>query len=228
MVLEQRIVENGKASVANTSLVDMQHTIMRLAAQCNEKDFELEIMYSNLSPHGPLKLYKFIAMLTVVMIVLSQLPSFHYLRYINLASVLLTLGYTSLVVGSCIHADVLGRLVRIGELVDQEVKGKQKMVKKLVLRIQMNREQLSKEVQLIRGENENFNMKAETMTIEEVKRQRSKATVALSKDLNHFIVMSFGDLVEDGIEQKEIEVSRRDSLVGLHCLLLDTSVFRKR
>ncbi|KAK9162941.1 hypothetical protein Syun_003843 [Stephania yunnanensis] len=72
--------------------------------------------------------------------------------------------------------DVLGRLVRIGELVDQEVKGKQKTVKKLVLRIQMNREQLSKEVKLIRGENENFNMKAETTTIEEVKRQRSKAT----------------------------------------------------
>ncbi|KAK9136268.1 hypothetical protein Syun_015598 [Stephania yunnanensis] len=43
MVLEQRIVENGKASVANTSLVDMQQTITRLAAQCNEKDFELEI-----------------------------------------------------------------------------------------------------------------------------------------------------------------------------------------
>ncbi|KAK9160688.1 hypothetical protein Syun_007029 [Stephania yunnanensis] len=40
--------------------------------------------------------------------------------------------------------------------------------------------------------------------------------------------VSFGDLVEDGIEQKEIEVSRRDSLVGLRCLLLDTSVFRKR
>ncbi|KAK9130160.1 hypothetical protein Sjap_010647 [Stephania japonica] len=52
--------------------------------------------------------------------------------------------------------------------------------------------------------------------------------VALSKDLNHLIVMSFGGLVEEGIEQKEIEVSRRDSLVGLHCLLLDTSVFRKR
>ncbi|KAK9169135.1 hypothetical protein Syun_001275 [Stephania yunnanensis] len=40
--------------------------------------------------------------------------------------------------------------------------------------------------------------------------------------------VSFGGLVDDGIEQKEIEVSRRDSLVGLHCLLLDTSVFRKR
>ncbi|KAK9082516.1 hypothetical protein Syun_031298 [Stephania yunnanensis] len=40
--------------------------------------------------------------------------------------------------------------------------------------------------------------------------------------------VSFGGLVDDGIEQKEIEVSRRDSLVGLHCLLLDTSVFQKR
>ncbi|KAK9103829.1 hypothetical protein Sjap_021083 [Stephania japonica] len=71
-----------------------------LAADC------LKIMYSNLSPHGPLKLYEFIAMVTAVMIVLSQLPSFHSLRYINLASVLLTLGYTSLVVGSCIHAGI--------------------------------------------------------------------------------------------------------------------------
>ncbi|KAK9113360.1 hypothetical protein Syun_020157 [Stephania yunnanensis] len=43
----------------------------------------------------------------------------------------------------------------------------------------MKGEQLSKEVQLIRGDNENFNMKAETMTIEEVKRQRSKVTGAL-------------------------------------------------
>ncbi|KAK9143945.1 hypothetical protein Syun_013345 [Stephania yunnanensis] len=71
-----------------------------LAADC------LKIMYSNLSPHGPLKLYEFIAMVTAVMIVLSQLPSFHSLRYINLASVLLTLGYTSLIVGSCIHAGI--------------------------------------------------------------------------------------------------------------------------
>ncbi|OVA01928.1 Amino acid transporter [Macleaya cordata] len=64
----------------------------------------LKIMYSNLSPDGPLKLYHFIAMVTLVMIVLSQLPSFHSLRYINLGSLLLSLGYTSLVVGACIHA----------------------------------------------------------------------------------------------------------------------------
>ncbi|KAI9108445.1 hypothetical protein K1719_020636 [Acacia pycnantha] len=69
-----------------------------LAGQC------LEIVYSNLSPNGPLKLYHFIAMVTVVMIVLSQLPSFHSLRHINMCSLLLSLGYSFLVFGACIHA----------------------------------------------------------------------------------------------------------------------------
>ncbi|MFQ6624076.1 hypothetical protein Gotur_003264 [Gossypium turneri] len=61
-------------------------------------------MYENLSPNGSLKLYEFIAMVTVVMIVLSQLPSFHSLRHINFASLLLCLGYTFLMVGACINA----------------------------------------------------------------------------------------------------------------------------
>lgn len=69
-----------------------------LAGEC------LQIMYSNLSPNGSLKLYEFIAMVTVVMIVLSQLPTFHSLRHINLVSLLLSLGYTLLVVGASIHA----------------------------------------------------------------------------------------------------------------------------
>ncbi|KAK3228003.1 hypothetical protein Dsin_007865 [Dipteronia sinensis] len=69
-----------------------------LAGEC------LQIMYSELSPNGSLKLYEFIAMVTVVMIVLSQLPSFHSLRHINFASLLLSLGYTFLVVGACINA----------------------------------------------------------------------------------------------------------------------------
>ncbi|KAJ8526995.1 hypothetical protein K7X08_029472 [Anisodus acutangulus] len=69
-----------------------------LAGEC------LQIMYSELSPHGPLKLYHFIAMVTVVMIFLSQFPSFHSLRHINLASLFLSLGYTFLVVGACIRA----------------------------------------------------------------------------------------------------------------------------
>uniref|UniRef100_A0A5B6YR12 Putative GABA transporter 2 n=1 Tax=Davidia involucrata TaxID=16924 RepID=A0A5B6YR12_DAVIN len=69
-----------------------------LAGEC------LQIMYSELSPNGSLKLYDFIAMVTVVMIILSQLPTFHSLRHINLGSLLLSLGYTFLVVGACIHA----------------------------------------------------------------------------------------------------------------------------
>ncbi|CAA0827674.1 Kinesin motor family protein [Striga hermonthica] len=41
--LEQRMVEGGEASVANASLVELQQTVMKLKAQCSEKDFELEI-----------------------------------------------------------------------------------------------------------------------------------------------------------------------------------------
>ncbi|KAK9275703.1 hypothetical protein L1049_022970 [Liquidambar formosana] len=69
-----------------------------LAGEC------LKIMYSDLYPNGSLKLYEFIAVVTVVMIVLSQLPTFHSLRHINLVSLFLSLGYTFLVVGACIYA----------------------------------------------------------------------------------------------------------------------------
>ncbi|KAK9089021.1 hypothetical protein Scep_028103 [Stephania cephalantha] len=59
----------------------------------------------------------------------------------------------------------------------------------------MKGEPLSKEVQLIRGENENFNIKAETMTVEEVKRQRSKATtngkIAIPIELSEIVGRSF-------------------------------------
>ncbi|KAL2902817.1 putative GABA transporter 2 [Bienertia sinuspersici] len=68
------------------------------AGQC------LQIMYSSLSPNGSMQLYQFIAIVTVVMIALSQFPSFHSLRYINLGSLLLSLSYTFLVVGACIYA----------------------------------------------------------------------------------------------------------------------------
>ncbi|EPS66607.1 hypothetical protein M569_08167, partial [Genlisea aurea] len=69
-----------------------------LAGEC------LQILYSNLSPDGPLKLYHFIAMVTAAMMLLSQFPSFHSLRHINLVSLILSLAYTSLVVAACIHA----------------------------------------------------------------------------------------------------------------------------
>uniref|UniRef100_A0A7N0TVQ6 Uncharacterized protein n=1 Tax=Kalanchoe fedtschenkoi TaxID=63787 RepID=A0A7N0TVQ6_KALFE len=41
--LEQLINESGEASVVKASLVEMQQTITRLTAQCDEKSFELEL-----------------------------------------------------------------------------------------------------------------------------------------------------------------------------------------
>ncbi|KAL7583877.1 hypothetical protein Lser_V15G45707 [Lactuca serriola] len=42
--LERQIVESNEASISNTSLTDMQQTMMKLMTQCDEKGFELEIM----------------------------------------------------------------------------------------------------------------------------------------------------------------------------------------
>ncbi|XP_044485118.1 probable GABA transporter 2 [Mangifera indica] len=64
----------------------------------------IQILYSYFSPNGCLKLYEFVAMVTFVMILFSQLPSFHSLRHISLSSLLLSLGYASLVVAACIIA----------------------------------------------------------------------------------------------------------------------------
>ncbi|KAL6547761.1 hypothetical protein OROHE_009466 [Orobanche hederae] len=69
-----------------------------LAGEC------LQIMYSEMYPDGSLELYHFIIMVSVVMILLSQFPSFHSLRHINFGSLVLSLGYTILVVGACINA----------------------------------------------------------------------------------------------------------------------------
>ncbi|KAL6609459.1 hypothetical protein ACP70R_039428 [Stipagrostis hirtigluma subsp. patula] len=71
-----------------------------LAADC------LQIMYSSLAPNGPLRLYHFIIIVAVVLAFLSQLPSFHSLRYINLGSLILSFGYTILVSAACIRAGV--------------------------------------------------------------------------------------------------------------------------
>lgn len=64
-------------------------------------------MYSSFSPDGPLRLWEFIAMVTLVMIVLSQLPTFHSLRHVNLVSLFLSLAYTFIVVGACINAGIM-------------------------------------------------------------------------------------------------------------------------
>ncbi|XP_057819247.2 probable GABA transporter 2 isoform X1 [Cryptomeria japonica] len=69
-----------------------------LSADC------MEIIYSNVNPQGHLKLNHFITIAAAIVIIFSQLPSFHSLRYINLGSLVLSLGYTLCVVIACINA----------------------------------------------------------------------------------------------------------------------------
>lgn len=63
----------------------------------------MQIMYSSLVPDGPMKLYHFIIIVAVVLAFLSQLPSFHSLRHINLGSLVLSFAYTILVSAACIR-----------------------------------------------------------------------------------------------------------------------------
>lgn len=51
--------------------------------------------------------------------------------------------------------------------------------------------------------------------------------MALAKDLCHLMVICSGELLEDGVEPSNSPISGRD-LAGLHCLVLDTSIFWKR
>ncbi|EFJ13044.1 hypothetical protein SELMODRAFT_157684 [Selaginella moellendorffii] len=61
-------------------------------------------IYENLVKDGDLKLYHLVMISASIMIILSQLPSFHSLRYISLASALLSMGYSLGVVAACIYA----------------------------------------------------------------------------------------------------------------------------
>eukprot|EP00253_Pinus_taeda_P022182 PITA_22182 len=62
----------------------------------------VQIVY-DLDSNGQLKLYHFICMVAVVMIFLSQLPSFHSLRFISLASLVLCLAYSLTVTIALFH-----------------------------------------------------------------------------------------------------------------------------
>ncbi|XP_022145892.1 probable GABA transporter 2 [Momordica charantia] len=64
----------------------------------------MELMYWRLYPKGELKLYHFIAMVSVGMIMISQIPTFHSLRHINFASLLLSLAYTFFIASASILA----------------------------------------------------------------------------------------------------------------------------
>jgi amino acid permease len=54
----------------------------------------VKLIYKGANANGSIPLAEFVAMFGAVMILLSQLPSFHSLRYINLVSVILCLIYS--------------------------------------------------------------------------------------------------------------------------------------
>nr|GLL31160.1 GABA transporter 1 [Ipomoea trifida] len=60
-----------------------------LGGQC------LKTIYLLWNPNGSMKLYEFVTIFGVVMLILAQMPSFHSLRYINLVSLILSLCYSA-------------------------------------------------------------------------------------------------------------------------------------
>lgn len=67
----------------------------------------MQLTYSRHAPNGSLKLYHFVIMVALVLAVLSQLPSLHSLRHINVGSLIISIGYTILVSAACICAGTL-------------------------------------------------------------------------------------------------------------------------
>ncbi|KAK8536083.1 hypothetical protein V6N13_104679 [Hibiscus sabdariffa] len=63
----------------------------------------LKFIYLLYNPSGKMQLYQFISIFGIVPLMLAQIPSFHSLRHINLASLLLILVYSALVVAGSIH-----------------------------------------------------------------------------------------------------------------------------
>ncbi|MCO5603658.1 hypothetical protein L7F22_057809 [Adiantum nelumboides] len=64
----------------------------------------MKFIYSIYHRDGSLKLHDFIIFFGLMMLLLSQMPSFHSLRYINLLSLLMCLGYSACAVGGSIYA----------------------------------------------------------------------------------------------------------------------------
>ncbi len=62
-----------------------------------------QIIYQIYKPNGSMQLYEFIIIFGILMLLLSQLPSFHSLRHINLASLVCCLGFSLCVVGGSIY-----------------------------------------------------------------------------------------------------------------------------
>ncbi|XP_059434147.1 GABA transporter 1-like [Corylus avellana] len=63
----------------------------------------LKFIYLLSNPNGTMKLYQFISIFGILLLILAQIPSFHSLRHINLASLILCLAYSALVTAGSIH-----------------------------------------------------------------------------------------------------------------------------
>jgi hypothetical protein len=63
----------------------------------------LQAIYLLANPGGTIKLYVFVAIFGVFMMILAQLPSFHSLRHVNLISLVLCLAYSFCAVAGAIY-----------------------------------------------------------------------------------------------------------------------------
>ncbi|KAL6614136.1 hypothetical protein ACP70R_036406 [Stipagrostis hirtigluma subsp. patula] len=63
----------------------------------------MKAIYLIANPGGTIKLYVFVVIFGVFMMILAQLPSFHSLRHVNLISLLLCLAYSFCAVAGCIY-----------------------------------------------------------------------------------------------------------------------------
>lgn len=61
-------------------------------------------MYTISNPEGTMKLYEFVIIFGIFMLVLAQIPSFHSLRHINLVSLCLCLAYSACSTAGAIYA----------------------------------------------------------------------------------------------------------------------------
>ncbi|XP_062226587.1 GABA transporter 1-like [Phragmites australis] len=63
----------------------------------------MKAIYLIANPGGTIKLYVFVVIFGVFMLMLAQLPSFHSLRHVNLISLMLCLAYSFSAVAACIY-----------------------------------------------------------------------------------------------------------------------------
>lgn len=63
----------------------------------------LQSIYLIANPGGTIKLYVFVIIFGIFMMILAQLPSFHSLRHVNLISLVLCLAYSFCAVAGCIY-----------------------------------------------------------------------------------------------------------------------------